>query len=498
MRRAEYVAAAVKYYRALLDGATNVNQEISALKRTYNRGNYTKGLAFGQDKRFLSTAIQGHIGEKVGVVKVINGKFLVESRFKPRTGDAFKILRDGKEIGGAIYSKTEGKCFVISSKQRLKNGDGVFITTDTATNEKLLSFHRRESLKISLYFAEGEPPKASCGEVAVQGENALLSAQNRPLNKEELVACFLKTDGLPIDIQFGEIVLKGNIFIPKSELNAFRRSFYETLCAKIAKGNNRFYDCEEFTLPTLSGKNGKTAVIASCFEGGETDIAIYKADDYTKPLPQSFTSGTFEKYIYYPPFANGNDLLAISAWLKEGNVDGIYAENYGGLAFAKEHGVKLFAGTGFNLINCLSIAELLKENVTYYALSKEANAEEISMLKSDSAFVLSLGDIKVMDLCYCPFGKTCAACDKKRVYTLTDENGREFPVRRYLSADNSCRFEVYNCARLIGTGIKSAGQLLDFTLVEDKQAAIQAKDNETEQKKLFTNYTSGHYKRGVL
>ena len=156
------------------------------------------------------------------------------------------------------------------------------------------------------------------------------------------------------------------------------------------------------------------------------------------------------------------------------------------------------SGTGFNLINCLSIAELLKENVTYYALSKEANAEEISMLTSDSAFVLSLGDIKVMDLCYCPFGKTCAACDKKGVYTLTDENGREFPVRRYLSADNSCRFEVYNCARLSGTGITRAGQLLDFTRVEDKQAAIQAKDNETEQKKLFTNYTSGHYKRGVL
>ena len=478
MRRAEYVAAAVRYYRALLDGNANVSMEISDLKRTYNRGNYTKGLAFGQDKRLLSTAIQGHIGEKVGVVKVINGKCLVESKYKPRMGDAFKILRDGKEIGGAVFTKTEGKCFLLSSKQRLKNGDGVFITTDTAVNEKLLSFHRRAALKISLYFAENEQPKATCGEVTVQGENALLSAQNRPLTQEELKACFLKTDGLPVDVQFEEIILKGNMFIPKSELNAFRRHFFEALCEKIAKGDNRFYEYEEIPFPVLSGKHEKTAVIASDFTGVETDVAIYKADDYTKALPEAFKEGNFEKYLYYPPFTNNADLLALSRWIQEGKVDGIYAENFGGLAFAKEHDVKVFAGTGFNLINSLSIAELLKENVSYYAISKEANAEEISTLISEKAFALSLGDIKVMDLCYCPFGKTCANCDKKAVYALTDENGRSFPVRRYITADGSCRFEVYNCAQLIGIGAKNAGQLLDLSLIADKKEAISAKDND--------------------
>lgn len=498
MRRAEYVAAAVRYYKALLGGSQNVSAEISDLKRTYNRGNYTKGLSFGQDKRLLSTAIQGHIGEKVGVVKVMNGKFLVESKCKPRIGDAFKILRDGKEIGGAIFVKTEGKCFVISSKQRLKNGDGVFITTDTQVNERVLSSHKCASLKISLYFSEGELPKASCGEVVIEGENALLSAQNRPLSKEELQACFLKTDGLPISIEFEEIILNGNIFIPKSELNAFRRRFYEALCEKVTKGDNRQYEYEELSLPILQGKNEKTAVISNDFEGIETDVAIYKADDFTKPLPQSFIDGTFEKYVYYPPFANNADLLAISGWIKEGKIDGIYAENFGGLAFAKAHNVKVFAGTGFNLINTLSIATLLKENVSYYAISKEANAEEAAALVSERAFALSLGDIKLMDLCYCPFGKTCASCDKKAVYTLTDEGGRAFPVRRYIAGDGSCRFEVYNCAKLIGTGVKNAGKLLDISVIEDKIATVQAIDSETEQKKLYQNYTSGHYKRGVL
>ena len=103
MRRPEYVAAAVRYYRNLLDGKGDNASALSDLKRTYNRGNYTKGLAFGQDKRFLSTAIQGHLGEKVGVVKVINGQYLVESRFTPQKGD--DKGQDDKQPQDGIHGK---------------------------------------------------------------------------------------------------------------------------------------------------------------------------------------------------------------------------------------------------------------------------------------------------------------------------------------------------------------------------------------------------------
>ena len=103
-----------------------------------------------------------------------------------------------------------------------------------------------------------------------------------------------------------------------------------------------------------------------------------------------------------------------------------------------------------------------------------------------------------MDLCYCPFGKTCKDCDKKTVYQLTDENGRVFPVRRYTSANGECRFEVYNCASLISDGMDNMGQLLDLTLVEEKADAIKVKDDEEGQKKIYQKYTSGHFKRGIL
>lgn len=498
MRRAEYVAAAVKYYRTLLDGAAGKENALSDLKRTYNRGNYTKGLAFGQDKRLLSTAVQGHLGEKVGVVKVINGKFFVESKFQPRQGDAFKILRDGKEVGGASFSKTEGRGFILYSKHRLKNGDGVFITTDTKVNERVLQGERKGEVRLSLTFKENERAIAEGNGVCVVSDAPLTSAQNRPLTEEELKTCFLKTDNLSAEVVFDKIDLQGNIFIPKSELNALRRKFYSVLREQAVNQGRAKLDAWIPELSNLKGANDKTAVIATDFSGVCTDIAIYKADDLRAPLPESFAQGNFEKYLLYPAFCTQADKLCLEELLRQTDIVGIYAENYAGIQFALQRDLKVFAGTGLNLINALSVNAFLSlKNATYYALSKESNEKEGAGLASDKAFALTAGNIKLMDLCYCPFGKTCSVCDKKEVYKLTDENGRVFPVRRYISADGACRFEVYNCADLVGRGIKGAGRLMDLTLIKEKSALLLA-ETEEEQKQVLGACTSGHFKRGVL
>lgn len=499
MRRPEYVAAAVRYYRTLLDNQGDKELALSDLRRAYNRGNYTKGLAFGQDKRLLSTAIQGHLGEKVGVVKVTNGKFYVESRFHPTQGDAFKILRDGKELGGAAFLKQEGRAFTLQSKLRLKNGDSVFVTTDTNSSVRVLNAERRGRISVELIFREGEQAVLRCGDIVVYGESPLQTAQNRSLTIDEVRDCFLKTDGLPIEVEFATLVVEGNIFIPKSALNGLRRTFYAELADKVAKGNHTQYEYLPPAHNLPKGNNEKTAVISNDFTDIITDIAIYKANDFNALLPPSFTQGDFEKYLYYPAFMTDKDTQALKARLKEITIDGIYAENYGGIVFAKENGLSIFAGTGFNLINSLSIEQLLEiKEVRYYALSKEGRAEELRELIGEKSFVLSSGDIKIMDLCYCPFGKTCSVCDKKLLYVLTDENGREFPVRRYTAADGECRFEVYNCARLIGTGLDNCGQLLDLSIQLDKPNVLKAKDDENKQKEIYGQYTSGHYKRGVL
>lgn len=67
LRSAEYVSAATEYYRNILDGK-NPEESYRKLRRAFNRGNYTKGLAFGQDTNLISAKTPGHIGETVGTV----------------------------------------------------------------------------------------------------------------------------------------------------------------------------------------------------------------------------------------------------------------------------------------------------------------------------------------------------------------------------------------------------------------------------------------------
>jgi hypothetical protein len=253
-------------------------------------------------------------------------------------------------------------------------------------------------------------------------------------------------------------------------------------------------------IPTQQkGNNHKIAVIADTFLGATSDIAIYKPKDYNAPIEAAFKNGKFEKYLYYPPYCTGEDESAFEKLLSQANFDGVYAENYAAITFAKTHNLRLFVGTGLNLFNGITLCELLQdETLSYYALSKELNEQETQGIRSDKAFILSSGDIKLMDLCYCPFGKTCSVCDKKEKYVLMDENGRAFPVRRFVSENGECRFEVYNCSSLIGSGINDMGKLLDLSVTEDKTAAITAIEDVDKQKKMYTSYTSGQLKRGVL
>ena len=67
-------------------------------------------------------------------------------------------------------------------------------------------------------FAESSVATAKWGNLLVESDNILQSAQNRPLTEEEIRTCFSKTDGLPMDVHFEKITVNGNIFIPKSEL----------------------------------------------------------------------------------------------------------------------------------------------------------------------------------------------------------------------------------------------------------------------------------------
>lgn len=486
MRRPEYVAAAVKYYENIINDCVK-DDDFSRLKRTYNRGNYTKGLAFGQDKSFISSAVQGHLGEFIGVLKVVNGKYLCDSAEKFRKGDSFKILRDGKEVGGADFFENVKGGFIVNCKTKLRNGDKVFVTTDTSCNESLLNKAKKISLNVSLRFIAGKKAEITVNDKKFFGNNVLAVAQSSPLSNDDLINCFNKVDKYPFEISYGSVETQG-VFIPKSELNSLRRLAYDAVYEHLSAKKNVKIE-KNHSIPAINcSKNTKFAAICSEIDEVSADILIFKPDDYFYDYkPTAKYSGL--KYIYLPPYMTGLEIDKLKPLIKK--FDGIYCDGVWAIELAEDLGKPLFAGTGMNVSNRVDVTECPSKYIT---LSKELTFAEQKALSVENAFALSVGNIKVMDLIYCPFGRKCKECDKRKIYTLTDENGRKFPLRRYRTSE--CRFEVFNCANLIGTS--PVGTLIDCTLESNADNVIKISSNEQKQKEYFKNYTRGHSNSPVL
>lgn len=489
MRRPEYVCAAVDYYRKLLNGE-EAERELSNLKRTYNRGNYTKGLAFGQDKSFISSQVQGHIGEYVGVVKVENGKYLCESKIRFSEGDCFKILRDGKEICGAKYGGTISSKCVLSTNTRLKNGDKVFITTDAELNKNLLSKQKNIKVDISARFNAGEKARIVLNGNEYFSEEILAPSVNRPLSEKEIKSCFKKVDKYPFEVTFGEIETNG-VFVASSLLNGIRRKVFAEFYSSFSQNNRSLVSLDYKPQTDSYAENKKTAVICGNLNGIIAEIGILKLSDFGSDYKELVKNFKDEKFLYLPPYITGEEIQKIKEIFKD--FDGIYSDGIYAFKLCEELNKPLFAGTGLNISNEIDIAEC---KAKYIALSKEISSSEAKKLSRENTFYLIAGDIKVMDLIYCPFGKKCATCDKRENYTLTDENGREFTLKRYKVGEN-CRFELYNCARLV-SGANPAGKLIDLSISANADKILLNIDDENTLKEIFKNFTRGHSANSVI
>lgn len=486
MRRPEYVAAAVSYYKNILSGSHD-EESFHDLKRTFNRGNYTTGLAFGQETNLISSAVQGHIGEFVGVIKVEKSQYICLTSFCFRKGDGFKILRNGKEVGGGTYGFPVQGGFILYTRDCLKNGDKVFVTTDTSLNERLLNKKRLIPVKISADFMAGKPAQVEINGIRFRSDSELHRAGNRPLTENDIRQCFLKVDHYPFDPEFGNIKTD-NAFMTVSQLNAFRRLIYFEYYEKISETKKDRAE-GSFDLPsTAVSPNRKIAIIASDLNGIQADIGILKPSEYLD-LQKLIDDFQGERFLYVPPFLTGEEEQTI-IHSAEG-FDGIYCDGYYGFVLARKIGLKFFAGTGWNITNKVS---LMNCTANYICLSKELTISEANKLSDGHVFYLTSGNIKIMDLIYCPFGKDCSNCDQRTNYVLTDENNRRFPLRRYKISE--CRFEVFNCADLVSED-SYAGKFYDFSLKGKKSIDSSLKES-LKSKDNLQNYTRGHSNSRIL
>ncbi len=515
MRSAAYVGAAVKYYKDLFAGADGaaLAADRSALKRTYNRGDYTAGYAFGEDASLHAAAVQGHIGEKVGTIARLTKdakRAYVRSSFRPQEGDGFKVLRGGKEeLGGSSWRPPFGGDaggFYLAAERGWQVGDGVYLTLDTALAARIAAERRLIPVSLSLTVAAGEPPVAvargAFGECRFTADFCAEPARSSPLTEEELRRCFARTGEAPFAVSFQEVRIAGDCFVVRSALNAFRRAVFDGVEEALA-GAVR----PPVTLalpPREPEKTAETeaeiAVIdddfaSPCYRARKIGHAIFKPKNYrdTAVIEDFLKNSEYyasHNWLYLPVFMTESELKAVEGYLPQ--FYGVYGEGVWAAQFCKEKGLRLFAGVGFNLFNSLSAQGARAHGAERLALSKELSVPELTAAGAKGSFVLVGGGVKVMDLIHCPFGRSCADCDQRRRYTLTDEAGRQFPLLRYETS--VCRFELYNPSPLAADVAERLGAcaLYDFTGLTDAE-----KDAFLEGKGSSLPHTAGAFRRGI-
>ncbi len=510
MRSAAYVGTAVKYYKDLFSRipAHTLSDDLSELKQAYNRGDYTRGYVFGQDGNLLSSDVQGHKGERIGTVsRSKNVKFtFIRSEYIPRDGDGFKIIRGEKEeVGGdewrSIYPKKAGGFYLMGGSE-FREGDGVYLTSSVALQEKVAHRKRLVPLRLSARISvNARPCVRVCGEFGVREFTADFcaeAAQKQAFTENDFIECFQKTGEYPFRVTVEDLNLDGKCFIVKSALNNFRRKIYESIYELLA-GQVKGVKEKELKIPPMDRKNAcfGTAVIDTDFSSVadkvKIDYAIFRPKNYKNQsdYDEFFNVSKYyawHKYLYLPAYCLGSDLNEIENHLD--GFEGVYAEGTFALEWCKEKRIKVFAGTGFNLFNEMSVAMMEAEGVENWVLSKELSESESRELREKS-FSFVGGCIKVMELGHCLFRKDCKQCDRRARYNLTDEQGRNFPLYRY---ENSvCRFEVYNNALLV-SAFKGRANLYDFTILSErgKELFVLGKEEQIEPR------TSGAYRRGVL
>ena len=493
MRSPSYVSASVRYYRDLLDekGAPVLKQDFSDLKRTFNRGNYTLGYSFGQDKNLISSEVQGHIGERVGKVSLLPQKgakekivtkheklYFVKSSFCPSDGDGFKVLRQGQEVGGGVwrsYFPLRKDGFYLGTKNAFSDGDEVCITSDTALQKKLLQRQRKISLHLSCKLQEGNhmTVRVQKGEKEFTFTAPFLAekAKSHPFTQADFVSCFSKADEFPFETHFEQSNITGDFFIVKSALNAFRREVFSELYKQLLPYRVQL---EERPLPVVADVKQKNpagiAVIdrnfsSSCYGEKVFDYAVFRPTDVKniasiQDFLQNAKYYARHKLLFIPAFCTGEDIKNIKSLLPL--FDGIYSDGVFAIELSRETGVLLFAGSGFNLFNPISAA-VAQQECEEVCLSKELSEKELSVFDK-SFYRFSGGSVQLMELGHCPFSMKCAECEDRDTYTMTDDAGRKFYLLRF--KNSRCRFSVYNMLPMV-SGRKSG--VFDFTALTDEQ-----------------------------
>ncbi len=442
MRRPEYVAEAVKYYRALISGKTCDDFN---LRKQFNRGDFCEGYLLEPTANVIHHKVQGHVGVVIGKVKdASRGRALLLLDKKLNAGDGLKFLRDGIEVGSSLVS-ADG--FEVGYVGNVKKGDTVCITSDSVLNREILQRDRKLLVDIFLTVKVDEPIEARvlCGDstFTVLSDFNVDLAEKKPMSIDDFKLCFNKTGDTEFSLNDFGCDIDGNVFCRLSNLNDFRRSIYVRLKRELLN------DYKKMKRPKMEICKCNVADVVRGSVFSKEDV-IFQTDDllllkefsdvvravayfpkaFDDVAARDFLECSIEKYLTLPFLLRGNDIKVIRKFIENAGVKRVIVNNISHFEIAKD--CEKLLGIGMNVINPRFGGDKI--------LSLEYDGKDFG---DNYAYVY--GKAPLMTFAHCP-KKTlnngvCEKCNGEDI-SFADEKGNSFNIRFYRVG--SCYAQMLN------------------------------------------------------
>lgn len=464
LRRGAYVAQSIDSYKTALKDDNKISQEILKLKKVFSRGDFNYGKYLQMGKDVISPKFQNHIGVPIG--KVVNVqpfkdifKIMIESTsHKIQSGDGLKFI-DGnsQQSVGVGNVQMQGQHYIIFSSTKPKIGSIVNLTLDKEEEDSMLQVERKIGIEILVKFLENETAKIYAkyeSTVAFMEGEIVESAKSSPLTKENIQESFSKLKDTDFVLNNFNCEI-GNVFIPKSKLNEYRRNIIEQLKnkmiynynIKIKEEINNNLSLNDLKNININNNNKFNYYIFNDIDQiinikNENNIFIYapmefKGEEIKKELNKIDKNKII--YLNLPLIANIYDVEIIDKIIEENKdiIKGVLIHNYWGLKYKND--LSILAGYEMNITNNISYNVLSSIGANGIVKSIENN-----LSSNLNAGINYYGKPTLMTFAHCPV-KTCSSkkCEKNCQYnsiTYIMEDGKKFPIRRTRVA--YCYFEL--------------------------------------------------------
>ena len=422
-RRPFYVYQTTKSYKNALMGKKIDRQKLNL---AFNRG-FNQGYFNGNGD--MISDYNNHVGIRIGeVVKVESGKrfnqVFIDTKYPLSPKSALKFFVNEKEVATAspvdVKQTSNGYSFTTTTQIPVKSK--VSLMTDAYEETQVSLIKQKNYCEISLTALKGKPLSATLTvrdiTFTLTGET-LEQAKSQPLTLADASENFAKSEYFTPHVTLET----DGVFIPKQQLNDFRRRVYDKAFELLTKTQNA-----QLNFTNLEKPNGIKKVNDYAFYTTEnaqitSKIAIYSPEVYTIEKTQEFVNNCnvngAKAYLDTPNFAQAKDIRLLKEIVLSTGI-GVLANNLYALTLTSN----IIVGAGLNVYNGYT-AQVLNAPVFTF--------------ESDVGTHL---DFALMTLKHCPMkshlGCDCKTCKYQDGFEYQMSNGKKFKLKRKKLSD--CTF----------------------------------------------------------